>query len=137
MAKTVSAGILVKCHDKYVIGHVTGNSHYDIFKGRTETGESLLQTAIRECKEESSLIFIGSEMTYLGLNHYTPKKDLALFIARKDDVIIEDLICELVMDNGETEMDFYEMVTFDELLTKVGKSMRKVLKYLEKDIKSF
>jgi hypothetical protein len=29
------------------------------------------------------------------------------------------------------------MVTFDELLTKVGKSMRKVLKYLEKDIKSF
>jgi 8-oxo-dGTP pyrophosphatase MutT (NUDIX family) len=137
MAKTVSAGILVKCKDKYVIGHVTGNSHYDIFKGRTETGESLLQTAIRECKEESSLIFSGADMQYLGMNNYTPKKDLALFIARKDDVIIEDLSCQLLMENDLTEMDFYELVTFDELITKVGKSMRKVLKYLEKDIKSF
>jgi 8-oxo-dGTP pyrophosphatase MutT (NUDIX family) len=137
MAKTVSAGILVKCKDKYVIGHVTGNSHYDIFKGRTETGESVLQTAIRECKEESSLTFTGAEMLYLGLNNYTPKKDLALFIAKNDNVEIEKLACEMLMENGEPELDFYEIVTFDEMITKVGKSMKKVLKYLEKDIKSF
>lgn len=137
MAKTLSAGILVKCKDKYVIGHVTGNSHYDIFKGRTEAGESLLQTAIRECREESSLIFSGSEMLYLGTFNYTPKKDLALFLARKDDVVAEDLYCEFLLENGDKEMDYYEILSFDDVLSKVGKSMRKVLKYIEKDIKSF
>lgn len=137
MSKVISAGILVKYGNKYVLGHATGQSWYDIFKGRNEEGESILQTAIRECEEESSLVFSGSEMKYLGLNDYLPGKDLAVFVARNDNLDINDLKCTILMENGEPEMDYYILVSYDEMLSKVGKSMRKVLKFLERDIKSF
>lgn len=136
MAKIISAGILVKCKNKYIIGHVTNNEHYDIFKGKHEEDETVLQTAIRECVEESSIRFVGSQLKYLGLHEYTKKKNLAIFIGRNDYIEVNNLFCA-INDDGEPEMDGYELVSFEEMLSKVSKNMRERLKFLEKDIKSF
>lgn len=137
MSKETSSGILVKHGNRYILGHATGNNHFDIFKGRLEKGETLVQGAIRECWEESSLTFKEDDLTFLGKFEYTAKKNLAVFITKVNDISMGDLHCNTHFQNGNVEMDFYATFTFDELLLKVGKSMSKVLKELQKNIEEF
>lgn len=137
-AVTVSAGIIVKCNGKYILGHVTGTERFDIFKGRAEAGESYYETAIRECEEESSLIFnADDDMKCLGYNFYTPKKDIFLYVAKRNNINVNDLKCTILMENKAPEMDYYEAFTFDEMVSKVGKSMKYLLKGFKEDIESY
>jgi 8-oxo-dGTP pyrophosphatase MutT (NUDIX family) len=133
MEKVISAGILVTYKGKYVIGHVTGTDYFDIFKGRTEPGETLTQTAIRECREESSLDFSsGVPLRVLGTHNFTKKKDLALYVARIDELDITQLKCEIINETKIPEMDCYELVTFDEMIQKVSKNMSILLDSLSR-----
>ena len=136
MSKVISAGIIVKMGDRYVLGHATNQKHWDIFKGRQDEGETFVDTAIRECKEESGLIFEESEIHLLGKFHYTKNKDIVLFIAKRD-VQMSDLICKTFLENNNPEMDYYASFSFDEMIMNVGKSMSKLFQSLETQIKEY
>ncbi len=43
--KVVSCGVIVTDGKKFLIGHVTGQSHWDIPKGAQEPNETPVQTA--------------------------------------------------------------------------------------------
>jgi len=137
MAKITSCGIVVKYDDKYVIGHVSGQHHHDIFKGKMNDGETWADTAIRECKEESGLAFTESDIKFLGHFNYTQKKNLVVYIAKIQELDVDSLICTTYLENSRPEMDYYSVVSFDELIQKTGKNMSRILKSLENDILNY
>lgn len=137
MTKQISAGILVKVSDNYLVGHATDCQHFDIFKGRQEKGETYLETAIRECEEESGLQFSVYDLKDLGFYNYTKKKDLAIYIAKMSYINLEKLKCTSFLDNGKPEMDYYKLFDWDTLLIKLGHSMSMLIVNLEKEIKAF
>jgi len=137
MTKVISAGVLVKYGDKYVLGHATGCEHYDMFKGRMDEGESYIETAIRECREESGLEFQESDLTFLGLHPYTKKKDLVIYIAKIPFLDERTLHCSTFLENGKPEMDYYDVMTWEDMLLHLGRSMSALFKSLENEIKDF
>ena len=58
MALKTSAGFAFIWGDKILLSHATGAAwrFYSIIKGQSEEGESLLQTALREVKEEANIV---------------------------------------------------------------------------------
>ena len=136
--KTISCGILVKLGaDSYVLGHATGQEHYDMFKGRMEEGETYVQTAIRECREESGLEFKEDDLEFIGKFFYTKKKDLVVFMTKVDSIDMESLKCTTYLDESRLEMDHYKLVGFDEMIPMLGKSMGILFKKLEPFIRKF
>lgn len=78
--KTLSCGILVMNEQQeLLLCHVTGAWHWDIPKGSTEPGETPLDAALRETREECGIDFAGQALTDLGRMNYLPRKDLHLF----------------------------------------------------------
>ena len=136
MEKVISCGVLVKCQDRYILGHASGQNHFDIFKGRMDKGETYVQTAIRECREESGLIFYEDELKLLGLFDYTKNKNIVIYITKVNDFEFSRLQCTTFLESGKPEMDFYATMDFDEMINKVGKSMSRLLKSLEIEIKN-
>jgi len=138
MSKVISAGILVKIQsNQYALGHATNNKHWDIFKGRQDEGETFVQTALRECQEESGLVFQESDLKFLGKFDYTKKKDIVIFIARVENLDFSGLKCTTFLENGDPEMDYYAPFTFDLMLEATATSMSNVLKSLSIQIKEF
>lgn len=81
--KAISCGILVlNDHGEIFLGHATGQSWWDILKGKAEEGETPRQTAVREAREESGLLFSPAALEDLGEFGYQPRKDLHLFAVR-------------------------------------------------------
>ncbi len=78
--KRISCGIVVvnPTHE-LLLCHATGTAHWDIPKGGMDAGETPLQTALRETREESGLIFGRNEVEELGPFRYRRSKSLHLF----------------------------------------------------------
>jgi 8-oxo-dGTP pyrophosphatase MutT (NUDIX family) len=119
------------------LGHATGMDYYDIFKGRTEEGESYVETAIRECEEESGLAFTEGQLKFFGVLKYIKKKDLGLFLTKLDMVDMDSLTCTTYLDSGKPEMDYYTVFEFDEMLTKTGKNLARILIENREEIEAY
>ena len=70
-----TAGQLLLCH-------VTNTSHWDIPKGMCDPGESTLQAAVREMREEAGIGFDAERFEDLGGFAYRPDKRLHLYLVR-------------------------------------------------------
>ena len=57
---------------------------YDLPKGHWEEGETYIETAIRECKEETGFDLWPDHLVDLGKYEYIPTKDLYLFLVALD-----------------------------------------------------
>lgn len=81
--RRLSCGIVVVNDDReLLLCHVTGHDHWDLPKGRPEAGETPLQTALRETREECGLAPDAAALVDLGRLPYRARKDLHLFGAR-------------------------------------------------------
>lgn len=135
MPKVTSGTILyIKSIDKYLLGHSTGNKHFDIPKGLMEESETYLEAAIRECKEEFNIELDDRDMQFLGVHKYNKEKNIALFYYELNmiDDSFSDLKCSsMVLDfNGSPrfpEVDYYKLFSYEEMLNVVPKSLNKVL----------
>jgi 8-oxo-dGTP pyrophosphatase MutT (NUDIX family) len=88
MTKELSAGILFFTEDgKLFMGRVTGSSlakgmpsRWDIPKGHVEEGETPIEAAIRECREETGFTdYDQGSLEDLGRHKYASNKDIHLF----------------------------------------------------------
>jgi len=78
--RTLSCGVLLLTPAaELLLCHVTGAWHWDIPKGTAEPGESPLDAALRETREECGLDLRGQDLLDLGRMPYRPRKDLHLF----------------------------------------------------------
>ena len=77
---SVSCGTLVlDGARRLLLGHVTGTAAWDIPKGMQEPGETPLEAAMRELREEAGLEFAAERFVDLGQLPYRRDKRLHLF----------------------------------------------------------
>jgi putative (di)nucleoside polyphosphate hydrolase len=94
-SKRLSCGIvIVNDHCELLLCHVTGQNHWDLPKGGIEIGESPVQAALRETREETGLHLDSAYLVELGRFAYTTKKDLHLFAALTSRFSLALLRCE-------------------------------------------
>lgn len=93
--RRLSCGVVVLNPDReLLLCHVTGQNHWDLPKGGIETGETPIQAALRETREECGLRLLPDELLDLGRLRYTNKKDLHLFATCMARVELRTLRCE-------------------------------------------
>ena len=80
----VTCGVVVTDGERLVIGHSTGNTHWDIPKGLAEPGETEIEAAARELDEEAGLRVSVDDLVPLGRFPFASGKDLALFLLYRD-----------------------------------------------------
>ena len=117
--KKISAGVVVTDGKRVVLGHVTGQSHWDLPKGGVDSGESLERAAVRELREETGIQAPVSKLEPLGTFNYSQTKNLALFLLRVDQMpAAHDLHCTSMFTAPDgrrlPEMDDFAVVTWDE-----------------------
>lgn len=137
--KKISAGIIIQNqHDEFLLGHSTGNHFFDIFKGGTEANETALDTALRECQEESGLILEPCNIIDLGIFSYNKEKDLHLFLCKvnKQSIDMTTLVCTTFVQQPTysfPEMDRFAWFSYDKLLEYTATSMNKIFKKLAQE----
>ena len=131
-SKQLSCGIvIVNPHRELLLCHVTGQHHWDLPKGRREPGESPLQAALRETREETGLDFDASALVELGRYDYRPRKALHLYATLLPRIELTALRCEsffqLSAGRHLPEMDGYGWFGFDRLAHHCTARMSTVL----------
>ena len=93
--RRLSCGVLLfNARRELLLCHVTGQGHWDLPKGGINDGETPLQAALRETREETGLRLDASALRELGRFRYRPKKDLHLFATLLPCIDIATLTCE-------------------------------------------
>ena len=74
-----TCGIIFYQDGQMLIGHTTGQDHWDLPKGKTEGDETYAQAAVRECAEETGYHIDERDLLLLGEVPYRKGKRLVLF----------------------------------------------------------
>jgi 8-oxo-dGTP pyrophosphatase MutT (NUDIX family) len=131
--RRLSCGILIlNGQQELLLCHVTGQDHWDLPKGGAHEGESPLQAALRETREETGLDLAAEVLRELGRFDYRPKKDLHLFATLMPRFDVAQLRCESQFSQYATgqrlpEMDGYDWVSFERVAELCTPKMTAVL----------
>lgn len=138
IASVTSCGVLVGDGEQILLGHATRSPRWDIPKGEVEPGEAIDMAAVRELREETGLVVPLGDLVALGIHPYRRGKDLALFawrVRRMPDP--KALLCtsHFALPNGTLlpEFDRFGVFRWDAALTRVGKSLARLLAAIGRD----
>jgi 8-oxo-dGTP pyrophosphatase MutT (NUDIX family) len=103
----VSCGTLVVDPGRrLLLCHVTGTAKWDIPKGLQDPGETELEAAVRELREEAGLAFDAGRFVDLGRFEYRHDKALHLFkveVAEADALAtLDHLVCTSFFPHHQT-----------------------------------
>ena len=130
--KGLSAGVIVTDGIRFVLGHATGQRHWDIPKGGLERRETPAQAAVRELWEETGLVATVAELEEIGRRRYSKRKDLHLFILRVDKLPDPNTLrcSSKYRSRGRTypEFDRFKLVPFGDVDTYCVPNMARALK---------
>jgi 8-oxo-dGTP pyrophosphatase MutT (NUDIX family) len=111
--KRLSCGVvIVNDAHELLLCHVTGQNHWDLPKGGIDEGETPLQAALRETREETGLRLPAASLVDLGRFDYTARKDLHLFATCTARFDIAGLRCESHFAERHTGKHLPEMDGF-------------------------
>jgi len=117
--KHISAGVIVTDGTHILLGHATGQSHWDIPKGLIDRNETAVNAAVRELREETGIRALATDLKEIGLTRYSKRKDLHLFmllVPKMPD--INSLRCTSCFRRGRhrvPEIDGYSVATYEEI----------------------
>ena len=111
--RRLSCGIvIVNDAHELLLCHVTGHDHWDLPKGGAIVGETPLQAALRETREECGLDLEADDLVDLGRLPYRARKDLHLFGARTPRLDTRTLVCESLFIDSTRGVSLPEMDDF-------------------------
>ena len=131
--KRLSCGVVILNPGReLLLCHVTGQNHWDLPKGGIDPGETPLQAALRETREEAGLRLDAQALLDLGRHPYTNKKNLHLFAICLPRIDLKELRCEshyLDRYSGRQlpEMDGFGWFSFERAATLCTPKMALVL----------
>ncbi len=131
----LSCGVLLfNEHDELLLSHATGNRHWDVPKGLMEPGETPLDAALRETREETGIALDAAGWLDLGRHPYRPAKDLHLFARRvcTAQVRVADCHCTSMFTHARTgkllpEADSFGWFALGQLQERCARSMATLL----------
>ena len=113
-SKRLSCGVVIlNPWRELLLCHVTGQGHWDLPKGGMDPGETPLQTALRETREETGLQLSAQALMDLGRFPYTAKKGLHLFATQLPRLDVSRLTCHSHFVDRLTRRSLPEMDGFD------------------------
>ncbi|MEP7140771.1 MAG: NUDIX domain-containing protein [Caldimonas sp.] len=112
--------VIVTGERELLLCHVTGQRHWDLPKGGIHDGESPLEAALRETREETGLVIDPTPVLDLGRREYTGKKDLHLFAVASPRIDPRELHCvSCFVERGSgrerPEMDGFGWFAFERI----------------------
>lgn len=136
--KKISCGVIIQAADSYFVGKVTGGGYrWDIPKGVVDGDEKPIETARRECIEESGIDIstLNGKLSDLGQLSYMPGKDLHLFHLKINHQFnTRDCKCASMVDipgrKPFPEICGYDWKPYDAFLNSLGKNMKRVIQDL-------
>ena len=128
-----SAGIVPvrKVGDQYLFLMLRAFSYWDFPKGKSEEHETLLEAAIRETEEESTLTLGDLDFTW-GMDSYTTepyaknKKTATYFIA---ETAKEKISLPVNLELGKPEHQEYKWLTYDQAISMCNNRIKKVVEW--------
>jgi putative (di)nucleoside polyphosphate hydrolase len=132
-SRRLSCGIVILSPAReLLLCHVTGQRHWDLPKGGIDAGESQIEAALRETREETGLVFEADQLVDLGLFDYTPKKNLHLFATLIERVDTSTLHChshfiDRASGRQVPEMDDFGWFCFDRVASLCTGNMAALL----------
>ena len=131
--RRLSCGIvIVNDVSELLLCHVTGHDHWDLPKGGAMAGETPLQAALRETREECGLALEPSALLNLGRLPYRARKDLHLFGARMPRLDTRTLFCDSRFTDASSgvrrpEMDGFGWFPFSQVPQRCTRKLTAVL----------
>jgi 8-oxo-dGTP pyrophosphatase MutT (NUDIX family)/predicted ABC-type ATPase len=140
--RKVSAGVIITDGEHILLGHTTNGTYWDIPKGGIDSGESALQAAIRELREETGLTCSASDLITLGKHAYTAKKDLELFlwpVHKMPDATTLHCVSKFHDDHTKSwlpELDDFAVVNWSHMRNLVNPNLNRVMNEIESHVQS-
>jgi len=134
--KILSAGVVVvkqyPDHFKYLL--LRAFNHWDFPKGVVEAGEEIIDGALREVREESTIVDLNFKwgMQFRETGPYGPGKVARYYLAETKQ---ESVDLPINPEIGRAEHEEYRWVTYDEALNLVSARVRSVLEWSENTLK--
>lgn len=136
-----TCGIIFYRDGQILIGHTTGQDHWDLPKGKTEGDETFAEAAVRECYEETGYEVDEADLLFLGDVSYRKGKRLVLFFhTAKYKPDPEDLHCRSTYTNRygneRPELDEFKYIDVEDcelyLTERMCKSIQKAVAQFQK-----
>lgn len=109
----LTCGVLFIKEGQLLIGHVTGQKHWDIPKGKLDEGETPVQAAVREVAEETGMVINDSDLKSLGEYPYRRGKQIHMFVYSGEHIKAKQCK-EAIKDFEIKELDDFMYVGLDE-----------------------
>jgi len=135
-AKIMSAGVVIvkrhPDHFKYLL--LRAYNHWDFPKGVVEDGEEILDGALREVREESTIVDLEFEWgtQYRETGPYGPGKVARYYLASTRQASVE---LPINPEIGVPEHEEYVWATYEEALGLVSARVRSVLEWSQSILK--
>jgi 8-oxo-dGTP pyrophosphatase MutT (NUDIX family) len=132
-SKKLSCGVVIVNADaELLLCHVTGQGHWDLPKGGIDDGETPLEAALRETREETGLHLDPDSLVDLGRMPFRQRKDLHLFAALTPRLDPAALHCESRFADEASgtrlpEMDGFGWFAFDAVPAHCSRKLAAVL----------
>lgn len=144
MNKVISSGFVVKSRDgRYLLGKADGHTEpycWTVFKGQQENAETLIDTAIRELKEETGIDIIADHRLNKNIStnpifsYSLRHKDVYLFMLNDSEGALTDFAfsCSSCWQGDKPEISDYKWLDLKDMRSLIFPSQRGLVDKLER-----